>query len=72
MQRTRVRSPIWEDPTSFGAIKPVCPEAHALQQEKLPPEAARAPQLESRPLSPQVEKAHTQQKRPRAAIDKYF
>ena len=45
----------------------MCPRACALQPEKLLQWEARAPQLESSPHSPQLERACTQQWRPRAA-----
>ena len=36
-------------------LKPACPRAHALQQEKPLQGEARAPQLESSPRLPQLE-----------------
>ena len=51
---------------------PTCPtRAHTLQQEKPQRCEARAPQLESSPRSLQLEKAHTEQQRPRTAINKH-
>ena len=44
--------------------KPERPRVRAPQQEKPPPREAHTLQLESDPLSPQVEKAHAQQQRP--------
>ena len=48
-------------------LSPQHPGARAPQQEKPPQWEAQTPQLESRPHSPQLEKAHTQQRRPGAA-----
>ena len=39
-------------------LKPACPGVHTLQQEE-PPQEAPAPQLETSPCSPQLEKAHS-------------
>ena len=51
MQGTQVEALVWEDPTYYGATKPVLhdywarvPRTHALQQEKPPQWEARAPQ----------------------------
>ena len=38
--------------------EPVCPRAHAVQQEKLPQWEAWAPQLKSSPHSGQLKEAH--------------
>ena len=69
MQRTWIW-PLFQDSTCPGASKPVCrnywvpfPRARAPQQEK--PREAWALQLESSPLSLQLEKACVQQQRPR-------
>ena len=74
MQVTRVQSPVWEDPTSRKATKPmhynywsVRSRACALQQNKLPQWEAHKPQLGSSPLLDLLEKAHTQQWRPSIA-----
>ena len=71
MKGTRVWSLAQEDPTCLGAAKPIghnywsgTPRAHVRQREKPPQWEAWALQLESRPHSPQLEKAHTQQWRP--------
>ena len=53
-------------------MKPVHPRAHDLQQEKPPQWEARAPQLERRPCSPQLEKACVHQQRPSTAENSYF
>ena len=75
MRGTRVWSLVWEDPTCCSATKPVChsywcPCALEPVHEKPVPWEARAPQLESSPLSPQLEKARVQPWRPRAAKNK--
>ena len=44
--------------------------AGAPQQEKPLQWAVRVPQLESSPISPQLEKAHSQQQRPDTAKNK--
>ena len=82
MQETRVQSLIWEDPTCHGATKPVhhncwtsalepiescCPRAHALQQEKPQQWEAHAVQWTAGPSLLQLEKAHTQQRKPSTA-----
>ena len=54
------------------ATEPRSPRACALQQEKAPKWEAPAPQLESSPCSPQLEKARTQQQRPRTAKNKHI
>ena len=83
VQGTGVQSLVWEDPTCRGATKPVHHNswAHTLQllkpmclepvpqQEMLLQGEACAPQLESSPHLPQVEKTHVQQQKPCAAID---
>ena len=52
-------------------LKPTCPEAHVLQQEKPPQWEARAPQLESSPLATTREKPE-QQERPSTAKNYFF
>ena len=60
--------PIQEDPTCHGANKSVHHNwARVLQQEKPLQWEAYASQLESSPCSPQLEKAHTQQREPNTA-----
>ena len=63
MQRTWVQSLVQKDPTFHGAtkpvLKPVCPGAYVLQQEK--PELL--PQLEISPHLLQLEKAYALQQR---------
>ena len=69
MQRTRVQSPVQEDPTCCSTtkpvchnhwtpvlqlLKPVCPGAHAWQQEKPPQWESCALQLVSSPHLPQL------------------
>ena len=49
----------------------LCSGACALQQEKPPQWEARAPQPESSPCSPQLEKAHTATKTQQANINKF-
>ena len=51
-------------------LKAACPRAHAPHPEKTRPGGARAPQPESSPLSLQLEKARTKQRRPSAAINR--
>ena len=51
-------------------LKPMCPTAHILQQEKPVQWEAHAPQLESSPHLLQLEKAYVQQWRPSAAKNK--
>ena len=75
MQGTGVASLVWEAPTHSEAAKPGrhnywarVPRAHALQQEKPLQQAGQAPQPQSGPSLPQLEKAHAQQWRPSAAI----
>ena len=78
-QGTRVPSLVWEDSIHGGATKPVCrdywahmppllkavcPKASAPQEKPPPRWKVYTPQLESSPHSPQLEKAHTQQRRP--------
>ena len=80
MHGTWVWSLIRENSTSRGATKPCepsrtiaeasLPGVCALQQEKPSQWEAHAPQLGNSPHSPQLEKAHSQQRRPRAANDK--
>ena len=50
-------------------LKPACPRAWALQQEKPQQSEARAPQRESSPCLPQLEKAGAKQQRPSAEIN---
>ena len=84
MQGTRVRALVWEDPTCWGATKPVhhnygaC--VHTTTEAWVP--RARAPKRDttamrslctatkSNPRSPQLEKARAQQQRPSAAKNK--
>ena len=58
--------------TEWAYVRQVPEHAHpsvcALQQEKPPPREVHAPQRERRPHSTQLEKALTQQQRPRTAI----
>ena len=82
MQGTQVRSLLREDPTCRRAtkperhnywahvpqlLKPTHPKARALQQEKPPQWEACT---KSSPCSPQLEKAHVQQRRPNATKNK--
>ena len=74
LQRTQVRSLIWEDSTCWGAPELMCPQllslssrARALWRGKPPQQEACAPRLESRPCSSQPEKAWVQRQRPRIA-----
>ena len=75
-QGTQVRALVWEDPTCRGATKPVrhnywaCVPRERTPQEKALQSEACAPQRKSSPHSPQLEKAHAQQRRPNAAINK--
>ena len=77
-QGSQVQSPVWEDLTCHWAAKPMhcnCRSPHALElvfhkQERPPQWEAPRSQLESSPCSVQLEKAHTQQWRPRAAKNK--
>ena len=71
VQGTRIRPLAQEDPTRRGAMRPARRDHRArtldpaLWDEKLPPRKGCTPQRESRPLSPQLETARTQQWRPR-------
>ena len=53
-------------------LKPKRSRACALQQETPPQRETHAPQLESSPSSPQLEKAREQQQRPSATKNKYI
>ena len=66
MQGTWVQSLIREDPTCYGATKPVHHNywACALQQEKLPQLEAHPLELESSPHLLKLEKACVQQQDP--------
>ena len=72
MQGTRVQSLVWEDPTCRGATKPVSHNYWACMSQLLKP-VGLEPMLHnkrshhSKPHSPQLEKAHAQQRRPNAA-----
>ena len=77
MQGAWVRSLVQEDPTCWGATKPLCHnywaralEPHAVQQEKPAQWEAHAPQLESSPCSLQLEKTRAQQRWPSTAKNK--
>ena len=80
IQRTGVRSLVWEDFICYGATKPqdqnhrnLASRAHALQQEKSLEWETHALQPESGPCSPQLEKADWQQRKtkcPRTAKKK--
>ena len=50
----------------------LAPRARPLQQEKPPRREACAPQLESSPGSPQLEKVHAQRQRPSTMKSKYI
>ena len=72
MQKTQVRSLVWEHSTCCRATKPMGHNywARAPQQEKPPQWEAGTPQLESSPCSPQLEKTLKQQQRPSGAKNK--
>ena len=96
VQGTRVRAPVWEDPTCRGATKARAPQllrlcSRACEPQLLSPHAttteahvpgACAPQREATAMgsprtatksdlcSPQLGKAHAQQRRPNAANNK--
>ena len=77
MQETWIQSLIQEDPTYCRATKPIhhnywaCALELMLHNEKPQQWEAHAPQLESTPCPPQLEKASTQQGRPgKAKINK--
>ena len=75
MQGTQVRALVQEDPTCHGATKPVghTTEAH---MPRAPCSATREATampvhcMKSSPHSPQLEKTHVQQRRPKAAKNK--
>ena len=65
---TRLRYNSWAH--LLQLLKPMHPRAHALQQETPMKQEGPAPQLETSPCSPQLQKAHVQQQRPGAAKNK--
>ena len=72
MQGTQVQSLVQESPTCHGATKCVWhnSRAQAPQQEKPLLWEACAPQLESSPCLPSLEKANEQQRRPSTVKNK--
>ena len=58
-------------PGQGGSYIPQCKSAHAPQQEKPLQKEVHTLKLESSPRSPQLEKTHAQQRRPRTAKNKY-
>ena len=74
VQGTRVRSLVRDGPTCCGATKPLPHNygAQGLQQQRPLQWGSCAPQLESSPCSPQLEKAHSKQQRPSAAKNNFF
>ena len=75
---TQVWSPIWDDRICWGTAEPMCHSCWARtlepvpcpQQEKPLQWKSHALQLENKPHSPQLEKAHVQQQRPGTAKSK--
>ena len=71
MQGTRVQPLLQEDSTSRVATEPALSSLCSVTREATAVRSL-APQLESGPHLPHLEKAHAQQQRSRAAQNKFF
>ena len=72
MPCTATAEPVLWNPGAAAAEPTHLERACAPQQETPPQCEALALELESSPRSPQLEKAHTQQRKPSAAKNKFF
>ena len=76
MQETRVRAPVWEDPTCHGATGPVshnycaCASGACAPQQEAATVRGPRTAMQSGPRSPQLEKALAQKRRPNTAKNK--